>query len=139
MLGPIGFAAPWVLTALIALPVLWVILRAMPPAPRQVAFPGVALLRGLIDKVPVARRTPWWLLLLRLATVAGMILAFAGPSWKPVVPTGQSGPLLVVLDAGWAAAPDWPARLTRAEAALSDAAANGRPAALMLACLLYTS
>ncbi|MFC3167636.1 DUF4159 domain-containing protein [Paracoccus fontiphilus] len=133
MLGPIGFAAPWVLTALIALPVLWVILRAMPPAPRQVAFPGVALLRGLIDKVPVARRTPWWLLLLRLATVAGMILAFAGPSWKPVVPTGQSGPLLVVLDAGWAAAPDWPARLTRAEAALSDAAANGRPAALMLA------
>ncbi|WP_374298855.1 DUF4159 domain-containing protein [Paracoccus sp. (in: a-proteobacteria)] len=133
MLGPIGFAAPWVLTALIALPVLWVILRAMPPAPRQVAFPGVALLRGLIDKVPVARRTPWWLLLLRLAAVAGMILAFAGPSWKPVVPTGQSGPLLVVLDAGWAAAPDWPARLTRAEAALSDAAANGRPAALMLA------
>ena len=34
MLGPIGFAAPWVLTALIALPILWVILRAMPPAPR---------------------------------------------------------------------------------------------------------
>ena len=80
MLGPIGFAAPWVLTALIALPVLWVILRALPPAPRQVAFPGVALLRGLLDRVPVARRTPWWLLLLRLATVAAMILAFAGPS-----------------------------------------------------------
>ncbi|WEF23090.1 DUF4159 domain-containing protein [Paracoccus sp. S3-43] len=133
MLGPIGFAAPWVLTALLALPVLWVILRAMPPAPRQVAFPGVALLRGLVDRVPIARRTPWWLLLLRLAAVAAMILAFAGPSWKPVVASGQDGPLLVILDAGWSAAPDWPARLTRAESALSDAAAEGRPAALLLA------
>lgn len=133
MLGPIGFAAPWVLTALVALPVLWVILRAMPPAPRQVAFPGVALLRGLVDRVPIARRTPWWLLLLRLAAVAAMILAFAGPSWKPVVASGQTGPLLVILDAGWSAAPDWPARLTRAESALTDAAAEGRPAALLLA------
>ena len=133
MLGPIGFAAPWVLTALIALPVLWVILRALPPAPRLVAFPGVALLRGLLDRVPVARRTPWWLLLLRLAAVAALILAFAGPSWKPVMASGQSGPLLVVLDAGWAAAPDWPARLTRAESALTQAAADGRPAALLLA------
>ncbi|MTD98906.1 DUF4159 domain-containing protein [Paracoccus sp. YIM 132242] len=133
MLGPIGFAAPWVLTALIALPILWVILRAMPPAPRLVAFPGVALLRGLVDRVPVARRTPWWLLLLRLAAVAALILGFAGPSWKPVVASGQTGPLLVVLDAGWSAAPDWPARLTRAEAALTDAAAEGRPAALLLA------
>ncbi|MGN7869623.1 DUF4159 domain-containing protein [Paracoccus sp. 22332] len=133
MLGPIGFAAPWVLTALVALPVLWVILRAMPPAPRQAAFPGVALLRGLVDRVPIARRTPWWLLLLRLAAVAAMILAFAGPSWKPVVASGQTGPLLVILDAGWSAAPDWPARLTRAESALTDAAAEGRPAALLLA------
>ena len=46
ILGPLGFAAPWVLGALVALPVLWLILRAMPPAPRLVAFPGVALLRG---------------------------------------------------------------------------------------------
>lgn len=133
MLGPIGFVAPWVLTALIALPVLWVILRALPPAPRQIAFPGVALLRGLLDRVPVARRTPWWLLVLRLAAVAALILAFAAPSWKPVVPTGQSGPLLVVLDAGWAAAPDWSARLTRAQSALGNAAAQGRPATLLLA------
>jgi hypothetical protein len=133
ILGPIGFAAPWVLTALIALPVLWVILRALPPAPRLVDFPGVALLRGLVDRVPIARRTPWWLLLLRLAAVAALILAFAGPSWKPVVPSGQNGPLLVVLDSGWSAAPDWPARLTRAEAALNDAATQGRPAALLLA------
>lgn len=133
LLGPLGFAAPWVLAALIALPVLWVILRAMPPAPRRVVFPGVALLAGLADRNPVARRTPWWLLLLRLAAVAALILAFAGPIWKPVPQEPAEGPLLVVMYAGWAAAPDWAARQDRAERALVAAAAAGRPAALILA------
>lgn len=133
ILGPLGFAAPWVLTALIALPVLWLILRAMPPSPRRVTFPGTALLHGLIDRIPVARRTPWWLLLLRLLAVAALIFAFAGPVWKPVVQAPASGPLLIVIDAGWAAAPDWAARQTRAERALSEAASQGRPAAVLLA------
>jgi hypothetical protein len=133
ILGPIGFAAPWVLTALIALPVLWLILRAMPPAPRSVNFPGVELLRGLIDKVPVARRTPWWLLLLRLLAVAALILAFAGPIWKPLPRATADGPLLVIVDAGWAAAGDWPNRRIRAERALTEATSEGRPVALLMA------
>ncbi|MEO1909516.1 MAG: DUF4159 domain-containing protein [Paracoccus sp. (in: a-proteobacteria)] len=133
ILGPLGFAAPWVLGALVALPVLWVILRAMPPAPKRIVFPGVALLQGLTDKSPVARRTPWWLLLLRLLAVAALILAFAGPVWKPAPRDDATGPLLVVMDAGWAAAPDWAARQARAEAALADAATAGRPAALVMA------
>ena len=133
LLGPLGFAAPWLLGALIALPVLWVILRAMPPAPRRVIFPGVALLAGLVDRAPIASRTPWWLLLIRLAAVAAAILAFAGPVWRPVVQPATDGPLLIVMDAGFAAAPDWAARQTRVETALTDAATTGRPAALLMA------
>ena len=133
MLGPLGFAAPWVLAALVALPALWLILRALPPAPRLQDFPAVALLQGLVDRHPVAHRTPWWLLLMRILAVAALILAFAGPVWRAQPTDGETGPLLVVLDAGWAAAPDWPQRQARAERALSDAAAAGRPAALLLA------
>ncbi|WP_022707615.1 DUF4159 domain-containing protein [Paracoccus zeaxanthinifaciens] len=133
LLGPLGFAAPWVLTALIGLPVLWVILRATPPAPRRVVFPGVALLQGLRDRSPVARRTPWWLLLMRLAAIAALILAFAAPIWRPAATVRGDAPLLVVMDAGWQAAPDWSGRQARAERALADAAAEGRPAALLMA------
>ena len=32
MIGPLGFAAPLILLALVALPVLWIVLRAVPPA-----------------------------------------------------------------------------------------------------------
>lgn len=133
ILGPFGFALPWILSALAALPVLWLILRAMPPSPKRVLFPGVALLRGLLDRKPLAQRTPWWLLLIRMLAIAALILAFAGPVWKPVIEKQGDGPLLVVMDAGWAAAPDWASRQSRAERALTDAAAAGRPAALLIA------
>ncbi len=38
---PIGFAAPWVLAALAALPVLWWLLRTTPPQPAHVKFPAL--------------------------------------------------------------------------------------------------
>ena len=34
-LGVIAFAQPWLLLALAALPVLWLLLRVIPPAPRR--------------------------------------------------------------------------------------------------------
>lgn len=132
-LGPLGFLTPWILTALVTLPVLWLILRAMPPAPKLVRFPGVRLLAGLRDAHPVARHTPWWLLLLRVLAIAALILAFAGPVWKPVPDAQGQGPLLIVMDAGWAAAPDWPQRQTRALRALERATGAGQPAALLVA------
>ena len=53
-LGPIAFAAPWLLLALPALPVLWWLLRVTPPAPRRIAFPALRLLRDL----PISRGNP---------------------------------------------------------------------------------
>ena len=35
VLAGIGFASPWLLLGLLALPILWIILRAIPPAPRK--------------------------------------------------------------------------------------------------------
>ena len=41
---PLGFAQPLVLLGLLALPVLWWLLRLIPPRPRQIAFPPTRLL-----------------------------------------------------------------------------------------------
>ncbi|GGD45267.1 DUF4159 domain-containing protein [Sinisalibacter lacisalsi] len=131
-LGPIGFSAPWLLLALVALPVLWWLLRAVPPAPIRRVFPGVILLLGLDDKDHETDRTPWWLLLLRLLAVAAMIVGFAGPVLNPEPRVPGSGPLVVLIDDGWAAAPDWPARIEAAERALKTAQAAGRRAAVVL-------
>jgi len=133
MLGPIGFAAPWLLLGLAALPLLWWLLRALPPVPRRVRFPGTVLLAGLVDPQPVARRTPWWLLMLRLLAVAAAVLAFAAPVWRPAADPAPEDALLIVMDAGATAAPGWAAARSRAIAAAEGAMSRGAPVALLLA------
>lgn len=132
VLGPVGFTAPLVLWALLVLPLLWWLLRAVPPAPVQRRFPGVALLLGLKDAEAETDRTPWWLLLLRMAALAALIVAFAGPVLNPTQRAEGRGPLLVLLDGGWADARDWPRRLERVAAAVDDAGRQGRPLAVAL-------
>lgn len=129
-LGPVAFLSPWLLGALLVLPVLWWLLRAVPPAPGRVTFPGVRLLLGLSDPEKMPERTPWWLLLLRLVALAAAILAFAGPVLNPRPERGQ-GPLLLLLDGGWADAPSWSRRLERLSAALDEAGRDGRPVAVL--------
>jgi hypothetical protein len=130
-LGPIAFATPWLLLGLLILPILWLLLRAVPPAPIRRRFPGVALLLGLTDDTSQTDRTPWWLLLLRLIAVAAIITAFAGPVLNPDEDTPGTGPLLIVVDGTWADARDWPRRVDRIDAALTEAARDGRTAALV--------
>ena len=133
VLGPIGFTTPWLLLALAALPLLWWLLRAVPPAPIRRAFPAVTLLLGLDDSDTQTDRTPWWLLLLRMLAVAAIILGFAGPVLNPQEQERGSGPVLVFVDDGWAAAADWRARLDAGSAALADAGQAGRTAVVVRA------
>jgi hypothetical protein len=109
-LGLLGFAHPWLLAALVALPALWWLLRIIPPAPRLVRFPAVRFLLGLEPEEQTSARTPLWLLILRLALAALLILALAGPILNPEPELSGRDPLVLVVDDGWAAAPNWPAR-----------------------------
>ena len=130
-LGPIGFTAPLLLWALIVLPVLWLLLRAVPPAPIRRRFPGVALLLGLEDEDSQTDRTPWWLLLLRMLAIAAIIIGFAGPVLNPQQERAGTGPLLIVTDGGWADARDWPGRMDRISGLLGDAERADRPVAVV--------
>jgi len=130
--GPIGFGAPWLLAGLLALPVLWVLLRAVPPAPIRRRFPAVVLLLGLKDETAQAQKTPWWLLLLRVLAVGAMIVGFAGPVVNPQAKQDGSSPVLVFIENGWASAADWSARISRVRSALEKAGQAGRPVAVVV-------
>ncbi|HXT07206.1 MAG TPA: DUF4159 domain-containing protein [Roseiarcus sp.] len=128
---PLAFVAPAALAALAGLVGLYWLLRVTPPRPRRQIFPPVRLLLGLAPKQTTAFRTPWPLLLLRLAIAALVILAMAGPVWRALSATGAAkGPLLIVLDDGWPAAPTWESRIALASEAAEGAARAGRPVAL---------
>src|SRR3954452_21291601 len=113
-LGSLAFAAPWLLTALAALPVIWWLLRVTPPAPRRVSFPAIRLLFGLTPREETPARTPWWLILLRTALAALVILALAHPVLNPQSRLAGTGPVVLIVDDGWAASRDWSRRQTAA-------------------------
>ncbi|MDJ0931589.1 DUF4159 domain-containing protein [Breoghania sp.] len=125
---PLAFTSPFVLAALLSLPIIWWLLRFTPPRPKEIAFPPTRLLLDVEKHEETPARSPWWLTLLRLLMTAALILALAGPIWRPLTDTGGgSGPLWLIIDNGWTAAPDWAARQITAERLIDGAERDGRP------------
>ncbi|PWB93223.1 DUF4159 domain-containing protein [Methylosinus sporium] len=126
------FAAPLALLGLLALPAIYFLLRVTPPRPREIVFPPIRLLFDLLRREETPSRTPWWLLALRLALAGLAVLAMAGPALTPAATASFSGaPLLIAIDDGWPAAPDFEARIETARALVADAARSGATIALL--------
>jgi Domain of unknown function (DUF4159)/Aerotolerance regulator N-terminal len=129
---PLSFAEPILLLGLLSLPVLWWLLRVMPPKPRRIEFPPTRLLFDIAPKEETPARTPWWLTALRLLAATLVILAAAGPIWNPQ--TGLAGsrvPLVILLDDGWSAAASWDTRIKAADELIANADSDRRGVALV--------
>jgi hypothetical protein len=129
---PLGFAEPLVLIGLLTLPVLWWLLRLIPPRPRRIDFPPTRLLLEIAPKEETPARTPWWLTLMRLALAALVIIAAAGPLWNPPVAAMKTrAPIAILIDDGWTAAAAWDARLRTADDVIARAENDRRAVALI--------
>src|SRR6201994_200750 len=129
---PLSFAEPMLLLGLVSLPVLWWLLRVMPPRPRRIEFPPTRLLFDIAPREETPRRTPWWLTLLRLMLAALVIIAAAGPLWRPPVETAVSrAPLALLIDDGYPAAGTWDARMRTADDLVARAETDDRGVALI--------
>lgn len=129
-LGAFAFAAPGMLALLLALPVIYWLLRLIPPLPKLVRFPAIRLLIGLEPPEQTPMKMPWWLLLLRLLLATALILAVARPLLNPQADLPGRGPLLLVIDDGWSSAPGWSARIAHAERLIQRAERANRPVVL---------
>jgi hypothetical protein len=127
----ISFGAPWILLGLVILPVIWFLLRVTPPLPKRVVFPPLRLLIGLRDEEETPSGTPWWLMLLRLIAAAAVIIALSEPQIGRTLTLTGSGPLVLLVDNGWTAAPGWQARAGLIREAVDSAARANRPVALI--------
>ena len=128
-LGPIAFLSPWLLAGLLALPVIWWLLRTIPPRPRRLEFPPTRILIGIENREKTPAQTPWWLTLIRMAATALVILALAEPVLNPnsEKALSGSGPVVLVVDNGWASAAQWGARTFTIERLIAEAEGQSRP------------
>ena len=129
---PLAFGAPAILFGLLALPVIWWLLRLTPPRPQAEPFAPLAILARVLKPEETPSRSPWWLTALRLLIAALVILALAEPVLNPRDRALSSdGPLALIIDNSWASAPDWEARTEAADMLISEAGDLGVPVSIV--------
>jgi hypothetical protein len=130
-LGALSFVAPIALLGLAVLPILWWLLRVIPPAPRRVRFPAIRLVMRLVNPEESSAKTPLWLTLLRLALLTLIILGAAHPILNADNQIAKDGPLILIVDDGWASAKNWNKRQTAIANLMDQAERQGRAVAVV--------
>lgn len=132
-LGALAFLNPWLLLALGLLPIIYWLLRTVPPRPQQHMFPPTRILVGLENREKTPAKSPWWLLLIRLLAAALIIIALADPILNPErnAPLAGDGPVAIVVDNGWAAAADWDTRQAMIDRMITAAETQSRPVVIV--------
>lgn len=125
-LANIVFMNPWVLVGAASLPILWFLLRVMPPAPQRIVLPTARFLAGLVPDTQTPSRTPWWILILRILIAALVLLALAQPVYNPAQGLPGSGPIRLVIDNSWPSAQTWTTQIQAAEESLAQAGREKR-------------
>jgi len=125
---PLSFGVPMVLWGLLALPVIWWLLRLTPPKPQTEVFPPLKILARVLKREETPHQSPWWLTLLRLLMAALVVTALAEPVFNPREKLPAEGSALaLVIDNDWASAADWGKRVATAQRLIADASSNGVP------------
>lgn len=130
-MGGLSFLAPLTLLGLLALPLIWWILRVAPPAPKIQSFPPLQLFEDIQPEEETPAKTPLWLLLFRMLMVALITLALAGPIFKQSAAETQK-PMVLVIDNSWLSAPFWSKIINEAEAQIKTARRENVDVALVL-------
>ncbi|HBF30725.1 DUF4159 domain-containing protein [Rhizobium sp.] len=126
MLSSFAFASPALLGALVVLPAIWWLLKLTPPRPQAEVFPPLKILATVLKREETPARSPWWLTLLRMIMATLVILALADPVLNPRSGTvAGGGPLVLMIDNGWASAPDWERRVETADGLIDEAENKG--------------
>ena len=129
------FGSPWLLSALIVLPLIWWLLKVTPPAPKLARFPPIRMLFSLSGKEETPAHTPPWLIALRLSLAVLLIAALAEPLLNPETRVDRTGPLILAVDDGWASARHWDRRQKAMAAALERAGRDDRAVILVTTAL----
>ncbi len=128
--GPVTFLAPLALLGLLALPVIWWVLKITPPKPLLQIFPPLRLLADINKEEDTPNATPIWLFLFRLFMGAVLAIALAKPIlFKPDIEANRQ--LALIIDNGWAAAGNWSAVTTEAEALIKQAVSENQMVAVV--------
>ncbi|MFP4313829.1 MAG: BatA domain-containing protein, partial [Alphaproteobacteria bacterium] len=109
--SPVDFDDPEWLAALALLIPFYMLMRSIPPKPKEEDFPFIRLLLDLNSEEQEADNMPWWQMAINMAAITSFVVAAADPKWLENPEFTQDGSVVIAVDNDWAAAPHWEARI----------------------------
>lgn len=126
-MGMVTFLNPWALMGLLALPLLWWIVRVTPPPERRYTFPPIRVFAESFPGAPPPKGAPPWLVMIRLLCAILAVLGLAQPVLNATPAPISHHPLLIIIDNGWSAAPNWDHSVKEVTDLLKKAETQMRP------------
>jgi hypothetical protein len=130
-IGPLNFTEPWMLLGMGALPLVWWLLKSVPPKPLSAIFPPISLLFNLKSDDQSPARMPLWQRLLGVSIPFFLTLGLAQPHVNPDKALEGKGPIVAVVDNGWASGRNWPERVDALNHIIDRAEREKRPVLLL--------
>ncbi|MFZ4762945.1 MAG: DUF4159 domain-containing protein [Alphaproteobacteria bacterium] len=115
---------PWFLAGLLLLPLLWRLLKILPPPAKNIRFSSFFLLQHIPPLAHESRTTPLLLRLIRMLLACLLILALSNPIYQPTkpLPIEKGQRLLLLVNNSWQLAAGWQDTLTRLHGLMDKAA-----------------
>ncbi len=120
--SPVSFGNPWMLLGLGGLPLIYWLVRTVPPAPRKVEFSTLKFLQDLDAPPNESGSISWWRFAMVAALYGGVVTALADPDLNfGGNPLDGEDAVMVVVDDGWLSAPNWDDRAAMLQTIISRA------------------
>jgi hypothetical protein len=129
--GPLTFASPAALLFAAALPPVWWLMRSIPPKPKKEEFAAIRFLFNIKsdDQEPV--KMPLWQRMMRISILGLAIAGLAQPQFDPDSALDGKGPIMVVVDNGWASSKNWESRVEQLDKLVDRAERDDRPVIIL--------
>ena len=109
IINTLAFTNYYALLGLLALPLVFLIVKLFPPTPKKIFFSSFYLI-DKIDKISVAKKKiPFWLLVYRLILIILIILFFCEPYLNISEKKSDENVnnYIIVADIGWSISKEW--------------------------------
>ncbi len=107
ILNNISFANPLALWAIGSLPLIYLVVKTFPPAPKSFNFSSLYLLKSISSDTITRSKCPIWLLIFRILLILVIIIYFSKPFINSSKLDNKIENYFVFLDAGWSTASEW--------------------------------
>jgi hypothetical protein len=101
-IGFLQIANAWALLPLLALPIIYLVSKLIPPKPKTIHFPALMFLKGLDAKSSNMQTAPLWVKILRIIAIFALVFGLSAPfiSSSPVK-IANDKKILIIIDDGW--------------------------------------